>query len=66
VCQNAVAERVNGFLNLEFILKITIQDLELMNKPIEESIYIYNNERPHWSCRMETPTKLHLTKQIKD
>lgn len=63
--QNAVAERVNGILKHEFILGITIQDLELMNKLIEESIYIYNNERPHLSCRMETPTKMHLQNSIK-
>ena len=63
--QNAVAERVNGILKHEFILGITIQDLELMNKLIEESIDIYNNERPHWSCRMETPTKMHLQNSIK-
>jgi transposase InsO family protein len=63
--QNAVAERVNGILKHEFILGITIQDLGLMNKLLEESIYIYNNERPHWSCRMETPTKMHLQNTIK-
>ena len=63
--QNAVAERVNGILKHEFILRITIHDVELMNKLIEESIYIYNNERPHWSCRMETPTKMHMQNNIK-
>lgn len=63
--QNAVAERVNGILKHEFILGIIIHDLELMNKMMEESIYIYNNERPHWSCRMETPNKMHLQNSIK-
>jgi transposase InsO family protein len=63
--QNAVAERVNGILKHEFILGITIHDLDLMNKLIEESIYIYNNERPHWSCRMETPIKMHQQNTIK-
>lgn len=63
--QNAVAERVNGILKHEFILGITIHDLELMNKLIDESIYIYNNERPHWSCWMETPNKMHLQNSIK-
>ena len=63
--QNAVAERVNGILKHEFILGITIRDLDLMNKLIDESIYIYNNERPHWSCRMETPIKMHQQNTIK-
>lgn len=63
--QNAVAERINGILKHEFILGITIQDLELMGKLIKESVYIYNNERPHWSCRMETPSKMHCQSTIK-
>lgn len=63
--QNAVAERINGILKHEFILGITIQDLPLMEKLIQESVYIYNNERPHWSCRMETPTKMHLQDTVK-
>lgn len=63
--QNAVAERINGILKHEFILGITIRDAELMNSLIEESIYIYNNERPHWSCWMETPQNMHLQNSIK-
>jgi transposase InsO family protein len=63
--QNAVAERINGILKHEFILGIAIQDLELMEKLIEESVYIYNNERPHWSCWMETPSKMHLQDLVK-
>jgi len=63
--QNAIAERVNGILKHEFILGITTNDLELMNKLIDQSIYIYNNERPHWSCRMNTPAFMHLQSQIK-
>ncbi|WP_040416731.1 integrase core domain-containing protein, partial [Cyclobacterium qasimii] len=63
--QNAVAERVNGILKHEFILGITIKDLKLMNILIEESIYIYNNERPHWSCQMETPNKMHQQNTIR-
>ena len=63
--QNAVAERVNGILKHEFILGITTTDLELMRNLIDESIEIYNNERPHWSCWMKTPTLMHQQKTIK-
>lgn len=63
--QNAVAERVNGILKQEFILGITTSDLELMENLIDESIDIYNNERPHWSCWMKTPASMHQQKKIK-
>lgn len=53
--QNAVAERINGILKQEFICGIQITDIQLMSKLIERSIIIYNQERPHWSCYMNTP-----------
>lgn len=63
--QNAVAERVNGILKQEFICGIQISDLQLMKKIIAQSIAIYNQERPHWSCLMNTPNQMHLQKEIK-
>ena len=63
--QNAVAERINGILKQEFIRGIVINDLELMKKLIQQSVYIYNNERPHWSCYMNTPTYMHQQRKIK-
>lgn len=62
--QNAIAERVNGILKHEFILGITTIDLELMSKLINESIDIYNSERPHWSCWMNTPNAMHEQRTI--
>lgn len=62
--QNAIAERINGILKHEFILGITTTDLELMSKLIKESVDIYNNERPHWSCWMNTPNFMHEQKSI--
>lgn len=63
--QNAIAERVNGILKHEFILGITTSDLELMDKLLEQSIYIYNHDRPHWSCWMHTPKFMHQQNQVK-
>lgn len=63
--QNAVAERINGILKHEFILGITTEDLKLMEKLITQSIYIYNQERPHWSCYMKTPNQMHRQKSMK-
>lgn len=63
--QNAVAERVNGILKQEFILDVKIKDLELMKILIRQSIEIYNNERPHLSCEMQTPEYMHQQNDIK-
>ena len=63
--QNAVAERINGILKHEFILGIATSDLKLMQKLIDQSIYIYNEERPHLSCSMKTPNSMHKQKTIK-
>ncbi len=63
--QNAIAERVNGILKHEFILGITTGDLKLMQKLMDQSIYIYNVERPHLSCFMKTPNTMHRQKTIK-
>ena len=63
--QNAVAERVNGILKQEFIRGITTSDIELMKKLIQQSVDIYNNERPHWSCFMNTPVYMHKQRKIK-
>ena len=63
--QNAIAERVNGILKHEFILGITTSDLGLMSKLVSESIDIYNRERPHWSCWMNTPNSMHQQNTIK-
>lgn len=63
--QNAIAERVNGILKHEFILGVTTADIALMKKLIKQSIYIYNNDRPHWSCWLKTPAFMHQQSQIK-
>ena len=62
--QNATAERVNGILKQEFILGIKVRDLELMKYLVKESIKIYNTERPHLSCKMQTPEFMHKQSDI--
>ena len=63
--QNAVAERVNGILKQEFIRGISTNDIGLMNLLIKQSVGIYNNLRPHWSCHMKTPDFMHQQRKIK-
>lgn len=59
--QNALAERVNGILKYEFLLYEcnTFNELKLL---IEESVYLYNEMRPHLSLNMLTPNQAHRNK----
>ena len=61
---NAVAERVNGIIKNEFELENYKVDLETLKKIVAETIDIYNNERPHFSCSLLTPSQMHLQNLI--
>ena len=62
---NAVAERINGILKIEFELEKRNLPLEIMRKLVAESIEIYNNERPHYSCQYLTPNQMHKQNKIR-
>lgn len=57
--QNAIAERVNGILKDEFNLEQGFKQHLQAVQIIKESIEIYNTERPHFSCGLETPAYTH-------
>ena len=63
--QNAIAERINGIIKQEFIGDIKIESIELMQILIDESIKIYNTERPHFSCELLTPEMMHQQRELK-
>lgn len=52
--QNALAERMDGILKMEFLLHLP-EGLREARKMLEESIHIYNHERPHSALQYETP-----------
>ena len=63
---NAVAERVNGILKKEFLEYYGYKlPIDLIKTVVKESINIYNDERPHYSCYMKTPNQMHKQKEIK-
>ena len=62
---NAVAERVNGILKEEFIGYKNKHSLETMDALVKNSIYIYNEKRPHFSCFYKTQKQMHLQNEIK-
>jgi putative transposase len=55
---NALAERINGILKDEFLPTdpLNIQEVKSI---VAQSIYIYNNKRPHLSLNYKTPSCLH-------
>ena len=61
---NAVAERVNGIIKNEFNLESYQANMEQMKTIMKETVAIYNNERPHFSCQLLTPNQMHKQNQI--
>ena len=59
--QNALAERVNGILKQEFLL-YQCRDMSELKQLVDESIYIYNEIRPHLSLGLKTPNQVHNEK----
>jgi len=62
---NAVAERINGILKHEFLLDKYNARLSVMKEMVKNSIHIYNQLRPHYSCYMKTPEQMHRQAQIR-
>jgi len=52
--QNALAERINGILNGEFLLRRP-RDLGQARDMVAEVVEIYSSERLHLSLKMQTP-----------
>lgn len=57
--QNAVAERVNGTLKMEFFLDSTFKNKKLASDAIDDAIRVYNTKRTHWSLHLQTPQQVH-------
>jgi putative transposase len=56
--QNALAERVNGILKMELLLHRPA-DLAQASRMVQQSVQIYNQERPHLSLKLKTPDEVH-------
>jgi transposase InsO family protein len=57
--ENAIAERVNGILKIEFGLYERFESFEKASQATDAAICKYNTLRPHMSCDMLTPVKAH-------
>ena len=56
--QNALAERINGILKMEYLL-VKPEDIVQARKMVRESVEIYNTRRPHLSLKYKTPDEVH-------
>lgn len=56
--QNALAERVNGILKMEYLLTKP-NDLNEAKKMVAESVKLYNEQRPHTALKYKTPDEVH-------
>lgn len=57
--QNAVAERVNGILKIEYYIDSTFKNIEQARRAVENAIQIYNTERVHFSLGLKTPEEVY-------
>ena len=57
--ENAVAERVNGILKMEWLNQQTLKDIDECRETLERIVRFYNGERPHMSLGYKTPDQVH-------
>lgn len=59
VYENALAERVNGILKNEFLLKVTWPTIVHARRAVKQAIKVYNTQRLHNSLDNRTPEAIH-------
>lgn len=55
--ENAIAERVNGILKIEYLLDKKYPNYKELKIAVEAAVKSYNEQRPHMSLRFETPSQ---------
>jgi putative transposase len=60
--ENALAERMNRTIKEEFGMDRTLRSRKQVKQLVEESIFLYNQKRPHLALNMKTPEDVHQTK----
>jgi putative transposase len=55
ICENALAERVNGILKTEFMLGEKLGSFEVARALVRQAIQVYNEQRLHTSLDYQTP-----------
>jgi transposase InsO family protein len=60
--ENALAERMNRTIKEEFGMDKILKSKEQVKKLVAESIFLYNQKRPHLALKMKTPEQVYQTK----
>lgn len=60
--ENALAERMNRTVKEEFGMDRRLKSKLQVQQLVEESIYLYNNKRPHLALEMKCPEEVYQTK----
>jgi putative transposase len=60
--ENALAERMNRTIKEEFGMDRKMKSKEQVKKLVEESIFLYNQKRPHLALKMKTPNQVYYEK----
>jgi putative transposase len=58
--ENALAERMNGILKLEYGLDRLFIDLTQAGVSTEQAVYLYNYDRPHLALDYRVPAEMHF------
>ncbi len=58
--ENAIAERANGILKVEWLYKMKIATRDECRSVLDRIINFYNTQRPHMSIGMQTPEVVHM------
>ena len=62
---NAIAERINGIIKNEYLKGIKVYSLKEAQSLLKQKIDLYNQERPHLSLGMLTPSQVHDNPNLK-
>ncbi|MEM7028217.1 MAG: integrase core domain-containing protein, partial [Chloroflexota bacterium] len=57
---NALAERVNGILKLEYGLGERLLDFQHAQALTHQAVWLYNHDRPHLALAYRFPVEAHL------
>jgi transposase InsO family protein len=57
---NAIAERINGILKLEYGLDNRFASLRQARQAVREAQWLYNHERPHLSLNYQKPHQVYI------
>jgi len=60
--ENALAERMNRTIKEEFGMDRILKSKEQVKQLVADSIFLYNQKRPHLALKMKTPEQVYQTK----